>query len=126
MRQLIMDVLTNLIQLIIIFGISFFIHFLQERIGNERLRKFYCMAKIFVKDAEMIYEANEGLDKKKYVSDCLNFKCKGKLKDDEISSLIESAVYDLKVLSKDKNLKNDNKNIIDDVLSHEINKIEKK
>lgn len=126
MRQLIMDVLTNLIQLIVLFGVSFIIKFLQEKIGNERLKKFYSIAKIFVKQAEMIYGENEGLNKKKYVTDCLSCKCNKKLKDDEISSLIESAVYDLKVLKQDNSLEKDNKDIIDNLLSNEIKKVDKK
>lgn len=102
-RELIMQVLTAGIQLVILITFAYAISFLKSRLGEQKTKEYYLFAKQIVSAAEQIFGDGKGKDKKVYAKHFLKEKIGHKLTDDEIEQLIESAVFEMNhVLEKEK------------------------
>jgi hypothetical protein len=74
---------------------------LRTKIGNENLKKYYSLAEMAVKAAELTYtERGQGRLKKSDVESYLINKTGGKLSQDEIRRLTEAAVWEMQKIGK--------------------------
>lgn len=100
MRDLIMTILTAGIQLLIMLVMGYVINYLNTKIGTEKMKKYYEMAKTFVKAVEQEFGSGNGADKKAEVFSMLKQLIGNKLTDDEINKLIEAAVFEMNYILK--------------------------
>lgn len=89
------EIIIAVISLLFAVAARYFIPYLKEKWGNEKLDNITKWVKIAVDAAEMIYkESGMGQQKKAYVLEFLNKK--GFTVDvDELDNLIESAVFEI-------------------------------
>lgn len=104
MRDLIMTILTALIQLIILIGLGYLIDYLKAKISTERLKKYYDLITKFVHAAEQTFGDGKGMLKKQYVIDAVKKVLKGRLTNEEIDKLIEAAVFEMNLVLKQKGI----------------------
>lgn len=101
MKDLIMQILTAGIQLIILVGLGYAINYLKTKTSIENLQKYYTLIKAFVQAAEQTLGAGTGAQKKAQVIAMVQKVIGNKLSPDEIDKLIESAVFEINtVLNK--------------------------
>lgn len=105
MRELIMTILITLIQLIILVGLGYFIDFLKTKTSTEKLKKYYDLIVKFVHAAEQTFGDGKGALKKQYVINTVKKILGNKLTDEEIDRMIESAVFEMNLVLKEKGLK---------------------
>lgn len=91
-EQLITNILTNLVQLAVLGGLSALINYAYHKAGNEKVKKFYSFAKIAVAAAEQTLGAGTGVDKKKYAVQFLTSK---KVPADLAEAVVEAAVKEM-------------------------------
>lgn len=106
-RELIMQVLTAGIQLVILITFTYAISFIKSRLGEQKTKEYYLFAKQIVSAAEQIFGSKTGKDKKAYAEYFLKEKIGHKLADDEIEQLIESAVFEMNHVLEKEELKNE-------------------
>lgn len=104
MKDLIMTILTAGIQLIIMVALGYAINYLNTKIGAEKTKKYYELAKTFVRAVEQEFGSGNGADKKAEVFNMLKQLVGNKLTDDEINKLIEAAVFEMNYILKLKGL----------------------
>lgn len=95
MRDLIMTILTAGVQLIIMVALGYLIDYLSTKIGMEKLKRYYEIAKTFVQAVEQQMGPGNGPDKKTQVFNLLKKVIGNKLTDEEIDKLIEAAVFEM-------------------------------
>jgi len=96
MKELVMQGLAVLVQLVVLAVAGFSINFLRVKTGNEKFSKLLGYAKMAVASVEQSMGPGSGTEKKKAVEDFIFSKLGGKLSLPEINHLIESAVYEMK------------------------------
>ncbi|QCX32439.1 phage holin [Caloramator sp. E03] len=104
LKDLLMQGLTIIIQLVVLFVMGALFNYLNKKIGNEKVKKYYDLAKKAVQAAEQYFGAGCGKDKKAWVLSYLKNKTKGKLSIIDIDLLIESAVHEMNLFLKNKGL----------------------
>lgn len=102
---IIMQVLTLVIQVIIITLGGFIISYLKSKIGNEKLNQYYLVAKIVVNSIEQTLGSGNGKGKKEEAIQIIKDITKGKLSDPQIEKLIEATVYEMNTLLKINGIK---------------------
>jgi hypothetical protein len=105
MEIFITNILTNLIQALILGGLSALINYAYHKAGDIKIKKFYNFAKLAVQAAEESFGAGTGIDKKKYAVDFLiSLKVPVKIAD----ALVEAAVKEFIQVLDNKGLENTN------------------
>lgn len=104
LKDLLMQGLTVLMQLIVLFVMGALFNYLNKKIGNEKLKKYYDWVKKAVQAAEQYYGAGKGTEKKDWVINYLNKKFGNKLSQADIDLLLESAVHEMNLFLKNKGL----------------------
>ena len=100
-RDLIMQVLTGLIQLAILGGLGYLMRFLAAKVGETNLKKYYDIAKIAVNAIEQTMGGQSGANKKQEVIAYIQKIIGNRLSAEEIDKLIEAAVFEMKLVMKD-------------------------
>jgi len=103
-RDLIMTILTAGIQLVVIVVLGYLIDYLSAKIGIEKMKRYYEIAKTFVQAVEQKIGAGKGPDKKAEVFNLLKKVIGNKLTDEEIDKLIEAAVFEMNLVLKQKGI----------------------
>jgi LL-H family phage holin len=103
-RELILTILTALVQLFIVLGLGYLIKFLKTKIPVENLQRYYMLITKFVHSAEQIYGDGQGIIKKKAVIDMVRKTIGNKLTPEEIDKLIEAAVFEMNLVLKKNNI----------------------
>lgn len=104
MKDLIMQILTASIQLIILVGLGYAIKYLKTKTSVENLQKYYSLIKAFVQAAEQQLGAGTGAQKKAQVVAMVQKVIGNRLTADEIDKLIESAVFEINTVLKKYNI----------------------
>ncbi|ABY92081.1 hypothetical protein JCM16816_21740 [Thermoanaerobacter brockii subsp. lactiethylicus] len=104
MRDLIMTILTAGVQLGIMVVLGYLIDYLNTKIGMEKMKRYYEIAKTFVQAVEQQIGPGKGPDKKTEVFNLLKKVIGNKLTDEEIDKLIEAAVFEMNYILKLKGL----------------------
>ena len=104
MEENMMLILEYVVRILIIVGGGFVVKFVKDKINENQLEQFKGWTIIAVKAAEMIYqEKGTGQLKKEYVVDFLQEKLNDwfffELSADQLDTLIEAVVYELKRLN---------------------------
>ena len=107
MEQLITNVLTNLVQLAVLGGLSALINYAYHKAGSEKVKKFYGFAKIAVAAAEQTLGAGTGVDKKKYA---INLLTSIKVPSDIADAVVEAAVKEMNDVLVQKGLETSSTN----------------
>ncbi|HHW03428.1 MAG TPA: phage holin [Thermoanaerobacterales bacterium] len=105
-RKLILDILYYAIQLIILLAMGYFITYLKTRIGTEKTKEYYDLAKRIVLAAEQVFGPKTGEQKKDFVMKFLKQRIPY-LTEDEITNLVEAAVFEMNAMLKKHELEND-------------------
>ena len=102
MNQNLFDLLISIITFIIsISGVSL-INYLNQKIGNEKTKVYYDLAKQVVMSIEQLNPQLSGTDKKDLaINKIIEFSNK-KISYDQADILIESIVYEIKKLTQSK------------------------
>ncbi|AAM25559.1 MAG: hypothetical protein XD49_0774 [Caldanaerobacter subterraneus] len=104
MKELIMTILTAGIQLLVMVVLGYLIDYLSTKIGMEKLKRYYEIAKAFVQAVEQQVGSGNGPIKKEQVFKLLKKVIGNKLTDEEIDKLIEAAVFEMNYVLKLKGL----------------------
>ncbi|MEQ2129720.1 MULTISPECIES: phage holin [Caldanaerobacter] len=104
MKELIMTILTAGIQLLVMVVLGYLIDYLSTKIGMEKLKRYYEIAKAFVQAVEQQVGPGNGPIKKEQVFKLLKKVIGNKLTDEEIDKLIEAAVFEMNYVLKLKGL----------------------
>ncbi|RDY24624.1 phage holin [Romboutsia maritimum] len=90
------NILASLITAVISVGGVYLIKFLGNKIGNEKLKNYYILAKTIVMSIEQLNPQLDGLDKKDLAINKIVELSGNKIKPEEAETLIEAAVYEVK------------------------------
>ena len=104
LKDLLMQGLTIIIQLAVLFVMGALLNYLDKKIGYEKVKKYYDLAKKAVQAAEQYYGSGKGTEKKAWVISYLNNKLGNKLSPTDIDLLLESAVHEMNLFLKNKGL----------------------
>ena len=99
-----MTILTAGVQLVIMVVLEYLIDYLNTKIGMEKIKRYYEIAKTFVQAVEQQVGPGKGPDKKAEVFNLLKKVIGNKLTDEEIDKLIEAAVFEMNYILKLKGL----------------------
>lgn len=92
------NVFLSLVTLVIGVGGGYLVNFLNQKIGSEKLAKYYEMSKQVVMAIEQANPQLAGIDKKELAVNKLVHLSNNKITDQQADMLIEAAVYDIKKL----------------------------
>ena len=98
------NILASLITAVIGIGGIYIINFLNNKIGHEKLQKYYTLAKTIVMSIEQLNPQLDGNDKKDLAINKIVELTKNKITPEEAETLIEAAVYEVKKILQE-NLK---------------------
>lgn len=104
LKDLIMQGLIALVQIVVLIALGALIDFLAKKIGNENVKKYYDLVKKGVQAAEQVYGAGQGEEKKAWVLEYLSKALGKKLSADDLNMLLESAVHEMNLVLKNKGL----------------------
>jgi LL-H family phage holin len=104
MREVIMTILTAGVQLMVMAALGYGINFLNKKIGKDMMQKYFELAKVLVMAVEQEFGPGNGADKKAEVMNLLKRLTGNKLTDEELSKLIEAAVFEMNYMLKLKNI----------------------
>ncbi|WKV07867.1 phage holin [Thermoanaerobacterium sp. CMT5567-10] len=104
MRDLIMTILTAGLQLVILVTLGYVINFLYSKIGTEKTKRYFEIAKMIVRGVEQEFGAGNGADKKAEAVNLIKKIIGNKLTDEEIDKLIEAAVFEMNYVLNIKGL----------------------
>lgn len=90
------DILLILITLIIGGGGLYLITFLNNKLGSEKMKNYYEVAKTIVMSIEQLYPEFSGVDKKDLAINKLVELTNNKLSYSDAETLIEASVYEVK------------------------------
>lgn len=93
-RELVINILYYSIQLIVLLTMGYFITFLKTKIGTEKTKEYYGIAKKVVMAAEQVFGPKTGEQKKDFVVKFLKERLRH-LTEDEITNLVEAAVFEM-------------------------------
>lgn len=104
MKNLIMQILTAGIQLLVFIGLTYLISFLKTKTTTENLQRYYDLIKKIVQAVEQVYGSGTGSQKKAEAIKIIQKMLGNKLTTDEIDKLIESAVFEMNQVLKSSNI----------------------
>jgi len=104
-EELVIELLTILVQIVVVAVGGFVIQYIKSKIGEEKLKLYLSYAKTVVTSVEQTIGGGHGVDKKQEAVQALKNITKGKLSDEQIDRLIEAAVYEMNVLLKEHKIK---------------------
>ncbi len=104
MKELIMQGLTVLVQIVVLYVLGVIIAYAQKKLGAEKTQKYYDVIKKAVQAAEQAYGAGQGAEKKAWVLEYLSKALGKKLSVDDLNMLLESAVHEMNLVLKNKGL----------------------
>lgn len=100
-KQLALEILYYTVQLIVLLAMGYFITYLKARIGTEKTKEYYDLAKRIVMAAEQVFGPKTGEQKRAFVVKFLKQKVPY-LAENEIANLVEAAVFEMNhVLEKE-------------------------
>lgn len=111
MRDLIMTILTAGVQLVIMVALGYFINFLYAKIGTEKTKKYFDIAKMLVRGVEQEFGSGNGADKKVEVFNLLKKITGNMLSEEEIDKLIEAAVFEMNYILNLKGIQSMSKKV---------------
>ncbi|WHH58366.1 phage holin [Petroclostridium sp. X23] len=94
-EELITQLLSVLIQILVLAVGTYIIQFIRAKVGEEKLNTYYSYSKMVVTAIEQIFGGGNGADKKQEAMQVLRNLTKGKLSDEQLDKLIEAAVYEM-------------------------------
>lgn len=94
MKELIIQILTALIQLLVVFGLGSVLKLLKEKVGQEKMKNYYDVAKTAIQFAEQVIGSGNGERKKDMAIQYISQKLGGKLTPKEIDVLLEAVLYE--------------------------------
>lgn len=100
MQDALFNLLLTVITTIITIIGGFLTNYLNEKIGSEKTKNYFEMSKQIVMSIEQFYPELQGVDKRKLALEKLLEFTNYKLTEEQASTLIESAVFELKKLNK--------------------------
>ena len=103
--ELLAELLTVLIQILILIVGGYAIQYIRAKIGEQNLKVYCSLAKTVVTAIEQTIGGGHGADKKQEAVQVLKNFTKGKLTDEQIDKIIEAAVYEMKQILKMNGLK---------------------
>lgn len=98
MNDLTMNIMKLIIAIAVTVVTTYVVPFIKAKIDSERMYEVMRLVAEFVNAAEQIYGAKTGKTKKEFVTELISQKCELiglKITEEQISALIESAVYDM-------------------------------
>lgn len=98
MDSTLFNLLLTLITFIIAVGGGFVVTYLNQKIGSQKLQDYYTITKQIVMSIEQLNPQLAGADKKELAVAKLLELTNNKITSDQASTLIESAVYEVKKL----------------------------
>lgn len=101
MKDLIMQGLTALVQIIVLIVAGYVLKFLAAKVGAVNLGKYKEFAKIAVTAVEQVLGAGTGEMKKRAAEEFLSNKLGGALSVNDIDKLIEAAVFEMNIAYKE-------------------------
>lgn len=104
-QELITQILTMVVQVIIPIVGGYIINYLRIKVGTEKLNQYYKLSKTVVDSVEQTFGSGNGADKKEEAIQALRLLSKGRLSEDQIERMIEAAVYETNTLLKINGLK---------------------
>ncbi|HHV75298.1 MAG TPA: phage holin [Thermoanaerobacterium sp.] len=87
MKDLIMTILTAGLQLVILATLGYVINYLYSKIGTEKTKRYFEIAKMIVRGVEQEFGAGNGADKKAEAVNLIKKIVGNKLTDEEIDKL---------------------------------------
>lgn len=102
MKEMVMEFMAIVIQLLITAVFGFVIGWLKEKIGESNYRKAYNVAVTTVQAVEQEFGALLGEERRRKAVTKIRQKLGDKLSEDEIITLIESAVFEMNLQLKPK------------------------
>lgn len=102
-RELILEILYYTIQLIVLLAMGYFITYLKAKIGTEKTKEYYDLAKRIVMAAEQAFGPKTGAQKKDFVVKFLKQKVPY-FNEEEILNLVEAAVFEMNTVLKNHEL----------------------
>ena len=99
-HELLLQVFQVIVQVVIIALGGYLINFLKSKVGAENLNKYYSIIKMVVMGVEQAFGPGNGVDKKVETLQIIKKLIKNKLCEEQINSLIESAVFEMNRLHK--------------------------
>lgn len=102
MKEMVMEFMVIVIQLLITAVFGFVIGWLKEKIGESNYRKAYNVAVTTVQAVEQEFGALLGEERRRKAVTKIRQKLGDKLSEDEITTLIESAVFEMNLQLKPK------------------------
>ena len=103
-QDLLTQILTVVIQVAIVAIGGYFINFLRAKVGTENLNKYYSIIKMIVMGVEQTFGSGNGADKKAEAIQTIKKIIGNKLSDQQINTLIESAVFEMNNLLKNNQI----------------------
>lgn len=101
-KELIMEMLLIMIQLLIIGIGGLVINWLKEKIGETNYKKAYTVAATTVQAVEQEFGALLGEERKRKAITMIRQRLGDKLSEEEITTLIEAAVFEMNLILKPK------------------------
>lgn len=102
MKEMVMEFMVIVIQLLITAVFGFVIGWLKEKIGESNYRKAYNVAVTTVQAVEQEFGALLGEERRRKAVTKMRQMLGDKLSEDEITTLIESAVFEMNLQLKPK------------------------
>lgn len=96
------NLLLTLVTFIIAVGGGFVVTYLKQKIGSQKIQDYYTVTKQIVMAIEQLNPQLAGADKKELALVKLLELTNNKITSDQASTLIESAVYEIKKLLPNK------------------------
>lgn len=103
-QELITQILTTIVQLIITIVGGFLINYLMAKIWNEKFNRYHSLARMVVCSVEQTLGDGKGADKKEEAIQALRSLSKNKLSEDQIDRLIEASVHEMNRVIKGKEM----------------------
>lgn len=102
MREMIMELLLVIIQVIVVAVGGYFLSWIKEKIGETNYNKTYTVVKKIVQAVEQEFGALLGEERKCKAITMIRQRLGDKLSEEEITTLIEAAVFEMNLILKPK------------------------
>lgn len=99
-QSLLFELLLIIVQVAIVVVGGYVVSYLKAKVGTENFNKYYGMIKSIVMGIEQTFGAGNGADKKTEAVQLIEKIAGNKLSEDQINTLIESAVFEMNLVIK--------------------------
>lgn len=106
MNAYVMNVLLTIVALVVSAGATYLMKYLNAKVGNEDLQKYFGWIKIAVQGIEQIMGPGGGLSKKEAAIKYIAEKFGSKISPEDLNKLIEAAVFEMNLVLKENGLEN--------------------